>query len=89
MVDAMVLGGLRPCEVLGLRLEDLSASERRLEGKVGRQRPVSARFFSAVGASADRAVGRGLARAPRLDSPSTPSSMSGSAGLMLVCRPCV
>jgi site-specific recombinase XerD len=47
MVDAMVLGGLRRCEVLGLRLEDLSAGERRLfvaEGKGGRQRvvPVSA-----------------------------------------------
>ena len=55
MVDAMVLGGLRRCEVLGLRLEDLSAAERRLfvaEGKGGRQRivPVSARFFAAVGA---------------------------------------
>ncbi len=55
MVDAMVLGGLRRCEVLGLRLEDLGAGERRLfvaEGKGGRQRvvPVSARFFAAVGA---------------------------------------
>src|SRR5215469_6978058 len=30
MVDAMVLGGLRRCEVLGLRLEDLGAGERRL-----------------------------------------------------------
>src|SRR6266581_9175131 len=55
MVDAMVLGGLRRCEVLGLRLEDLNAGERRLsvaEGKGGRQRvvPVSARFFAAAGA---------------------------------------
>ena len=55
VVDAMVLGGLRRCEVLGLRLEDLSAGERRLfvaEGKGGRQRvvPVSARFFAEVGA---------------------------------------
>jgi integrase/recombinase XerD len=55
MVDAMVLGGLRRCEVLGLRLEDLSAGERRLfvaEGKGGRPRvvPVSARFFAAAGA---------------------------------------
>lgn len=54
MVDAMVLGGLRRCEVLGLRLEDLDAGQRRLfvaEGKGGRQRlvPVSARFFAAVG----------------------------------------
>ena len=56
MVDAMVLGGLRRCEVLGLRLEDLSAGERRLfvaEGKGERRQrivPVSARFFAEVGA---------------------------------------
>src|ERR1700757_4633551 len=54
MVDAMVLGGLRRCEVLGLRLEDLGAGERRLfvaEGKGGRQRGVagSAGVFAAGG----------------------------------------
>jgi site-specific recombinase XerC len=54
MVHAMVLGGLRRCEVLGLRLEDVNAGERRLfvaEGKGGHQRvvPVSARFFEALG----------------------------------------
>ncbi|HUH70797.1 MAG TPA: tyrosine-type recombinase/integrase [Mycobacterium sp.] len=54
MVEAMVLGGLRRCEVLGLRLEDVNAGERRLfiaEGKGGRQRivPVSARFFVSLG----------------------------------------
>jgi integrase len=53
MVAAMVLGGLRRCEVLGLRLEDLRFAERRVfiaEGKGGRQRliPVSGRFFAAV-----------------------------------------
>lgn len=53
MVDAMVLGGLRRCEVLGLRLEDISAGQRSLfvaEGKGGRQRmvPVSARFFASL-----------------------------------------
>jgi integrase/recombinase XerD len=53
MVEAMVLGGLRRCEVLGLRLEDVNAGERRLfvaEGKGGRQRvvPVSARFFASL-----------------------------------------
>ncbi|WP_289020087.1 tyrosine-type recombinase/integrase [uncultured Ornithinimicrobium sp.] len=53
MVAAMVLGGLRRCEVLGLRLQDLRVAERRVfiaEGKGGRQRivPVSARFFTAV-----------------------------------------
>lgn len=54
MVDAMVLGGLRRCEVLGLRLEDVNPGERRVfvaEGKGGRQRvvPVSARFFASLG----------------------------------------
>jgi site-specific recombinase XerD len=53
MVAAMVLGGLRRCEVLGLRMGDLHAAERRVfiaEGKGGRQRliPVSGRFFAAV-----------------------------------------
>jgi integrase len=55
MAAAMVLGGLRRCEVLGLRLGDLHAAERRVfitEGKGGRQRliPVSGRFFTAVAA---------------------------------------
>jgi site-specific recombinase XerD len=53
MVAAMVLGGLRRCEVLGLRLGDLRVGERRVfiaEGKGGHQRlvPVSARFFTEV-----------------------------------------
>jgi site-specific recombinase XerD len=55
MVAAMVLGGLRRCEVLGLRLEDLRVAERRVfiaEGKGGHQRlvPVSRRFFDHVAA---------------------------------------
>ncbi|HEX5543383.1 MAG TPA: tyrosine-type recombinase/integrase [Micromonospora sp.] len=58
MVAAMVLGGLRRCEVLGLRLEDLRPAERRIfiaDGKGGHQRlvPVSARFFAAVAAYLD------------------------------------
>ena len=58
MVAAMLLGGLRRCEVLGLRLPDLRPGERRVfvaEGKGGRQRivPISARFFSAVAAYYD------------------------------------
>ena len=58
MVAAMVLGGLRRCEVLGLRLSDLRFGERRLfitEGKGGHQRliPVSARFFAEVSAYLD------------------------------------
>lgn len=53
MVLAMLLGGLRRCEVLGLRMEDLRAGERRVfiaEGKGGHQRvvPVSSRFFTAT-----------------------------------------
>jgi integrase len=52
-VEAMLLGGLRRCEVLGLRFEDLRPGERRVfvaEGKGGHQRivPVSNRFFSSV-----------------------------------------
>ena len=53
MVDAMLLGGLRRCEVLGLRLEDIGSGERKVfiaDGKGGRQRliPMSARFFTAL-----------------------------------------
>ena len=55
MAEAMLLGGLRRCEVLGLRLGDVSAGERRLfiaEGKGGHQRrvPVSPRFFTTLAA---------------------------------------
>jgi len=54
MVAAMVLAGLRRCEVLGLRLGDVWVGERRLfvaEGKGGHQRvvPVADRFFGALG----------------------------------------
>lgn len=53
MIDAMLLGGLRRCEVLGLRLEDLRPGEKRVfvaYGKGGHQRivPVSNRFFTSV-----------------------------------------
>jgi integrase/recombinase XerD len=54
MVLAMVVGGLRRCEVLGLRLEDIRVGDRTLfvaEGKGGHQRviPISNTFFAAVG----------------------------------------
>jgi integrase/recombinase XerD len=54
MVEAMVLGGLRRCEVLGLRMEDLRAGEHQVfvaDGKGGHQRlvPMSPRFFRSVG----------------------------------------
>jgi integrase/recombinase XerD len=53
MAEAMLLGALRRCEVLGLRLGDVNAGERRLfiaEGKGGHQRivPVSPRFFATL-----------------------------------------
>jgi site-specific recombinase XerC len=59
MAEAMVLGGLRRCEVLGLRLTDLQVAVRRVfiaEGKGGHQRqiPVSGRFFASVAAYLDR-----------------------------------
>jgi site-specific recombinase XerD len=58
MVEAMVLGGLRRCEVLGLRLGDLQVANRRVfigEGKGGHQRqiPVSGRFFTSVASYLD------------------------------------
>lgn len=58
MVEAMVFGGLRRCEVLGLRLADLRSGERKVfiaEGKGGHQRmvPISSRFFASVAAYLD------------------------------------
>ncbi len=54
IVLAMLLAGLRRCEVLGLRLRDINAGEQRLfvaSGKGGRERivPVSGHFFEALG----------------------------------------
>jgi site-specific recombinase XerD len=53
MTQAMVLGGLRRCEVLGLRLGDLRLGEWRVfvaDGKGGHQRlvPLSPTFFATV-----------------------------------------
>ncbi len=53
MVLAMLLGGLRRCEVLGLRLTDFDLADRKVtitEGKGGHHRivPVAAGFFSAL-----------------------------------------
>src|SRR6516165_8869464 len=54
MVLAMLLAGLRRCEVLGLRFEDVRVADRRLvvtEGKGGHHRvvPAANRFFDALG----------------------------------------
>ena len=59
MIEAMLLGGLRRCEVLGLGLGDLNAGERRVfiaEGKGGHQRitPISNRFFETLAIYLDR-----------------------------------
>ncbi len=53
VAEAMLLGGLRRCEVLGLRMGDVQPGEHRLfvaEGKGGHQRtvPVSKRFFTTL-----------------------------------------
>lgn len=53
MVQAMLLGGLRRCEVLGLGLGDINPGEKRVfitEGKGGHERfvPISNRFFETL-----------------------------------------
>jgi integrase len=53
MLEAMVLGGLRCCEVIGLRMEDLQPTNRRVfiaDGKGGHQRliPMSGQFFQSL-----------------------------------------
>jgi integrase/recombinase XerD len=55
MVAAMLLAGLRRCEVLGLRFEHVQVADRRLvvvEGKGGHHRvvPAANRFFGELGA---------------------------------------
>jgi integrase/recombinase XerD len=55
IVEAMLLGGLRRCEALGLRLEDVRLGECRVfvaEGKGGHQRlvPLSPTFFTTTAA---------------------------------------
>ena len=68
IVLAMLLAGLRRCEVLGLRLGDINPGEQRLfvaSGKGGRERiaPVSGRFFEALGEYLPvRAAARGAER---------------------------
>jgi site-specific recombinase XerD len=54
MVLAMLLAGLRRCEVLGLRFQDVQVADRRLavvEGKGGHHRvvPAADRFFAELG----------------------------------------
>jgi site-specific recombinase XerD len=65
MVEAMLLGGLRRCEVLGLRLADLRLADRRLFiacGKGGHERivPIADRFFTTVAGYLDAERPAGL-----------------------------
>ncbi len=76
IVEAMLLGGLRRSEVLGLRLEDIRLGECRVfvaEGKGGHERlvPLSPTFFSTLASYLDcerpdrRFDGAGLRRLER------------------------
>jgi integrase/recombinase XerD len=69
MILAMLLAGLRRCEVLGLRFADVQVADRRLvvtEGKGGHHRvvPAAGRFFEALGAylHSERPAGAGTDR---------------------------
>ena len=61
MVLAMLLGGLRRCEVLGLRLGDVSVGERRVTSRAGRagasgscrSPPGSSRRWASISSSSD------------------------------------
>jgi len=74
MVALMLHGGLRRCEVLGLRFQDVQVGDRRVfvaEGKGGHQRlvPVSPVFFTALSGylatERPRALGRAIERATK------------------------
>lgn len=84
MVTVMLLGGLRRCEVLGLRLRDVDVATRRLfiaEGKGGRQRHVnvSGRFFTALADYLDREARH--RHRPGLPRPQGPPTRATAVGL--------
>lgn len=90
MVEAMLLGGLRRCEVLGVRFEDLHPREKRVfiaEGKGGHQRivPLSTRFFITVAAYLETERPSGGSQPPGTSScgPTPPSPSVSTSG-----RPC-
>lgn len=93
MVALMLHGGLRRCEVLGLRFEDVQVGDRRVfvaQGKGGHQRlvPVSAVFFTALSSylatERPRAVAAGRARTDEADGDSVDvvavDGVAGSSG---------
>jgi site-specific recombinase XerD len=86
---AMLLAGLRRCEVLGLRFADVQVAGRRLavvEGKGGHHRvvPAANRFFGALGAYLhdERPAGGGHGPGVRgaEGAPARPAAISGRAG---------
>ncbi len=88
MVLAMLLAGLRRCEVLGLRFCDVQVADRRLvvvEGKGGHHRvvPAANRFFGALGAYLHDERPE-TARTDRvfvvLKGPARPAAVGGGAG---------
>ena len=89
MVALMLHGGLRRCEVLGLRFEDVQVGDRRVfvaEGKGGHQRlvPVSPVFFTALSGylatERPHVVAAGRTRADGVDG----TGVAGSSGQDLV-----
>jgi integrase/recombinase XerD len=96
MVAAMLFGGLRRCEVLGLRFADIQVADRRVfiaEGKGGHHRvvPIANRFFDALGdylheerpaASTDRVfvVLKGPRRGQPLSSEGLDEVLAGARG---------
>ena len=86
MLLAMLLGGLRRCEVLGLRLADIDLADRKVtitEGKGGHHRivPVAPGFFSALTAYLDTRAARGNNLQQRVcraeGSPARPTAVPG------------
>jgi integrase len=67
MAEAMVLGGLRRCEVLGLRLADLQVTARRVliaEGKGGFVRENGYRMLVASGSTSPARLAPVFVRCP-------------------------
>ena len=82
MVAAMVLGGLRRCEVIGLRLSDLrrpsdGCSSPRVRGGHQRLVAISTRFLSHVTLSGDR-TSRGRRHRAAVRGPQTTASRAAA-----------
>ncbi len=85
MVHAMLFGGLRRCEALGLRLADVHLAGRRLfvaDGKGGHQRiiPVSGQFFTALAAYLNRKTAPRRVGGPRVRRAQGPEPRAAPVG---------